>query len=89
MCDPHAAPDRAAMSCECSYGLAGGFRVHDCDCPVHGPMPERMLPTLDTVRLVVERVISDALDECDRAQTHWSKRPEIVARALEREGLIR
>ena len=26
-------------TCECSRGLAGGFRVHDCDCPVHGPMP--------------------------------------------------
>lgn len=26
-------------ACECSYALAGGFRVHDCDCPVHGPMP--------------------------------------------------
>lgn len=30
----------AAKFCTCSYGLAGGWRVHDCDCPVHGPMPQ-------------------------------------------------
>jgi hypothetical protein len=27
--------------CECSYALGGGYRVHDCDCPAHGPMPRR------------------------------------------------
>lgn len=41
-CEPPHATD--ARLCECSYGLAGGFRVHDCDCPVHGPMPRNIDP---------------------------------------------
>lgn len=51
----------ASESCECSYALGGGFRVHDCDCPEHGPMTaspavlEKAARLVDENRVVLSR----------------------------------